>query len=56
MHRKDRNVAKLNKDFWKKMGVLPHLDRLDERGKILPAHESKAAKTEAEEDCFRLTG
>lgn len=46
----DRNVAKLNKDFWKKMGVLPHLDRLDERGKILPAHESKAAKTEAEED------
>lgn len=44
----DRNLTKLDTVFWKKMGVLPLLDRLDESGKILP-QEQHATQAEEEE-------
>ena len=43
----DRSLTRLDAKFWKKMGVLPLLDRLDETGKILP--DEPSGKLEEEE-------
>ena len=64
-HCEDRSLTRLDAKFWKKMGVLPLLDRLDETGKILP--DEPSGKLEEEEcdlmvqtvglgagDCMRL--
>ena len=46
-HCEDRSLTRLDAKFWKKMGVLPLLDRLDETGKILP--DEPSGKLEEEE-------
>lgn len=49
-HCEDRSLTRLDAKFWKKMGVLPLLDRLDETGKILP--DEPSGKLEEEERRF----
>ena len=48
--REDRSLSRLDAKFWKKMGVLPLLDRLDETGKILP--DEPSGKLEEEEQIW----
>ena len=50
--REDRSLTRLDAKFWKKMGVLPLLDRLDETGKILP--DEPSGKLEEEEQILLL--
>lgn len=45
----DRTLRRLDANFWKKLGVLPLLDRLDETGKIQPL-ETVVDEEEREEE------
>mmetsp|Transcript_56330 Transcript_56330/g.134438 ORF Transcript_56330/g.134438 Transcript_56330/m.134438 type:complete len:1649 (+) Transcript_56330:89-5035(+) len=46
----DRSLQKLDAEFWSKMGILRHLERLDESGKIVPVESEKVREDEVSKE------